>query len=124
MSVSVGIPIDIAVGIPSTFAARVRALDLGHMPDRIRTRFLVVGSGVAGLHTAWRAAEHSDVLVTTKLSLFDSATAYAQGGIAASLGNMGADDWRWHMYDTVKGADWLGDQDAIEYLCRNAPTAV
>jgi succinate dehydrogenase / fumarate reductase flavoprotein subunit len=48
----------------------------------------------------------------------------AQGGIAASLANMGADDWRWHMYDTVKGADWLGDQDAIEYLCRNAPTAV
>ena len=48
----------------------------------------------------------------------------AQGGIAASLGNMGPDDWRWHMYDTVKGADWLGDQDAIEYLCRNAPVAV
>jgi succinate dehydrogenase / fumarate reductase, flavoprotein subunit len=48
----------------------------------------------------------------------------AQGGIAAALGNMGEDDWRWHMYDTVKGADWLGDQDAIEYLCRNAPAAV
>ena len=50
--------------------------------------------------------------------------AAAQGGIAAALGNMGEDDWRWHMYDTVKGADWLGDQDAIEYLCRNAPQAV
>ena len=48
----------------------------------------------------------------------------AQGGIAAALGNMGEDDWRWHMYDTVKGSDWLGDQDAIEYLCRNAPAAV
>jgi len=48
----------------------------------------------------------------------------AQGGISASLGNMGEDDWRWHMYDTVKGSDWLGDQDAIEYLCRNAPAAV
>jgi succinate dehydrogenase / fumarate reductase flavoprotein subunit len=48
----------------------------------------------------------------------------AQGGIAAALTNMGPDDWRWHMYDTVKGSDWLGDQDAIEYLCRHAPTAV
>ena len=50
-----------------------------------------------------------------------SHTVAAQGGISASLGNMGPDDWRWHMYDTVKGSDWLGDQDAIEYLCRNAP---
>src|SRR3981081_3158285 len=56
------------------------------MPDRIRTRFLVVGSGVAGLHTAWRASQHGDVLLLTKRSLFDSATAYAQGGIAAALG--------------------------------------
>ena len=53
-----------------------------------------------------------------------SHTVAAQGGIAAALGNMSEDDWRWHMYDTVKGADWLGDQDAIEYLCRNAPEAV
>ncbi|HKP77844.1 MAG TPA: succinate dehydrogenase flavoprotein subunit, partial [Phenylobacterium sp.] len=53
-----------------------------------------------------------------------SHTVAAQGGISASLGNMGEDDWRWHMYDTVKGSDWLGDQDAIEYLCRNAPAAV
>ncbi len=51
-------------------------------------------------------------------------TVAAQGGISASLGNMGPDDWRWHMYDTVKGSDWLGDQDAIEYLCKNAPAAV
>jgi succinate dehydrogenase / fumarate reductase flavoprotein subunit len=53
-----------------------------------------------------------------------SHTVAAQGGIAAALGNMGEDDWRWHMYDTVKGSDWLGDQDAIEYMCRNAPDAV
>ena len=53
-----------------------------------------------------------------------SHTVAAQGGISAALGNMGDDDWRWHMYDTVKGSDWLGDQDAIEYLCKNAPKAV
>jgi succinate dehydrogenase / fumarate reductase flavoprotein subunit len=50
-----------------------------------------------------------------------SHTVAAQGGISAALGNMGEDDWRWHMYDTVKGSDWLGDQDAIEYMCREAP---
>ena len=60
----------------------------------------------------------------TKVFPTRSHTVAAQGGIAAALGNMGEDDWRWHMYDTVKGADWLGDQDAIEYLCRNAPAAV
>ena len=60
----------------------------------------------------------------TKVFPTRSHTVAAQGGIAASLGNMGPDDWRWHMYDTVKGSDWLGDQDAIEYLCRNAPDAV
>jgi len=53
-----------------------------------------------------------------------SHTVAAQGGMSASLGNMGEDDWRWHMYDTVKGADWLGDQDAIEYMCKEAPAAV
>ncbi|HYJ31398.1 MAG TPA: succinate dehydrogenase flavoprotein subunit, partial [Allosphingosinicella sp.] len=60
----------------------------------------------------------------TKVFPTRSHTVAAQGGIAASLGNMGPDDWRWHMYDTVKGSDWLGDQDAIEYLCREAPAAV
>jgi succinate dehydrogenase / fumarate reductase flavoprotein subunit len=60
----------------------------------------------------------------TKVFPTRSHTVAAQGGIAAALGNMGEDDWRWHMYDTVKGADWLGDQDAIEYLCREAPEAV
>ena len=48
----------------------------------------------------------------------------AQGGINAALGNMSKDDWRWHMYDTVKGSDWLGDQDAIHYMCKEAPRAV
>jgi succinate dehydrogenase / fumarate reductase flavoprotein subunit len=60
----------------------------------------------------------------TKVFPTRSHTVAAQGGISAALGNMGEDDWRWHMYDTVKGSDWLGDQDAIEYLCRNAPQAV
>ena len=74
----------------------------------------VVGCSEAGLRTA----------CITKVFPTRSHTVAAQGGIAAALGNMGQDDWRWHMYDTVKGADWLGDQDAIEYLCRNAPSAV
>ncbi|HTK14107.1 MAG TPA: succinate dehydrogenase flavoprotein subunit [Xanthobacteraceae bacterium] len=74
----------------------------------------VVGCGEAGLKTA----------CITKVFPTRSHTVAAQGGIAAALGNMGEDDWRWHMYDTVKGADWLGDQDAIEYMVRNAPAAV
>jgi succinate dehydrogenase / fumarate reductase flavoprotein subunit len=74
----------------------------------------VVGCSEAGLRTA----------CITKVFPTRSHTVSAQGGIAAALGNMGPDDWRWHMYDTVKGSDWLGDQDAIEYLCRNAPQAV
>src|SRR5450830_653407 len=74
----------------------------------------VVGCSEAGLRTA----------CISKVFPTRSHTVSAQGGIAAALGNMGEDDWRWHMYDTVKGADWLGDQDAIEYLCRNAPNAV
>ncbi len=59
----------------------------------------------------------------TKVFPTRSHTVAAQGGISASLGNMGEDDWRWHMYDTVKGSDWLGDQDAIEYMVKNAPAA-
>jgi succinate dehydrogenase / fumarate reductase flavoprotein subunit len=60
----------------------------------------------------------------TKVFPTRSHTVAAQGGISAALGNMGADDWRWHMYDTVKGSDWLGDQDAIEFMCKEAPAAV
>ena len=86
---------------------------------------VVVGAGGAGLRAALGCAEAGlKTACVTKVFPTRSHTVAAQGGIAASLGNMGPDNWRWHMYDTVKGADWLGDQDAIEYLCRNAPEAV
>jgi len=86
---------------------------------------VVVGAGGAGLRATLGASQAGlRTACISKVFPTRSHTVAAQGGIAASLGNMGPDDWRWHMYDTVKGADWLGDQDAIEYLCRNAPTAV
>ncbi|MBT6222453.1 succinate dehydrogenase flavoprotein subunit [Hyphomicrobiales bacterium] len=86
---------------------------------------VVVGAGGAGLRAALGCAEAGlKTACITKLFPTRSHTVAAQGGVAASLGNMGEDDWRWHMYDTVKGADWLGDQDSIEYLCREAPKAV
>ncbi len=86
---------------------------------------VVVGAGGAGLRAAMGAAEQGlKTACVTKVFPTRSHTVAAQGGIAASLGNMGPDHWTWHMYDTVKGSDWLGDQDAIEYLCREAPAAV
>jgi succinate dehydrogenase / fumarate reductase flavoprotein subunit len=86
---------------------------------------VVVGAGGAGLRATLGCAEAGlKTACVTKVFPTRSHTVAAQGGVAAALGNMGADDWRWHMFDTVKGADWLGDQDAIEYLCRNAPEAV
>ena len=86
---------------------------------------VVVGAGGAGLRAAVGCAEAGlKTACVSKVFPTRSHTVAAQGGISASLGNMGPDDWRWHMYDTVKGSDWLGDQDAIEYLCRNAPAAV
>src|SRR6202158_2841572 len=86
---------------------------------------VVVGAGGAGLRAVVGASEAGlRTACITKVFPTRSHTVAAQGGIAAALGNMGPDDWRWHMYDTVKGSDWLGDQDAIEYLCRNAPEAV
>ncbi|HEV2746169.1 MAG TPA: succinate dehydrogenase flavoprotein subunit [Allosphingosinicella sp.] len=86
---------------------------------------VVVGAGGAGLRATMGAAGQGlKTACVTKLFPTRSHTVAAQGGIAASLGNMGADHWSWHMYDTVKGSDWLGDQDAIEYLCREAPAAV
>ena len=86
---------------------------------------VVVGAGGAGLRATLGAAQAGlKTACVTKVFPTRSHTVAAQGGISASLGNMGADDWRWHMYDTVKGSDWLGDQDAIEYLCKNAPAAV
>src|SRR5437763_2958302 len=86
---------------------------------------LVVGAGGAGLRATLEAARRGlKVACLTKVFPTRSHTVAAQGGISAALGNMSEDDWRWHMYDTVKGSDWLGDQDAIEYLCRHAPEAV
>ena len=86
---------------------------------------VVVGAGGAGLRAVVGASEAGlKTACITKVFPTRSHTVAAQGGISASLGNMGEDDWRWHMYDTVKGSDWLGDQDAIEYLCREAPAAV
>jgi succinate dehydrogenase / fumarate reductase flavoprotein subunit len=86
---------------------------------------VVVGAGGAGLRATLGAAKAGlKTACITKVFPTRSHTVAAQGGVAAALGNVGPDDWRWHMYDTVKGSDWLGDQDAIEYLCREAPAAV
>ncbi len=86
---------------------------------------VVVGAGGSGLRATMGIAEAGlKTACITKVFPTRSHTVAAQGGIAASLGNMGPDHWTWHMYDTVKGSDWLGDQDAIEYLCREAPAAV
>ena len=86
---------------------------------------VVVGAGGAGLRATFgMAAKGLKTACITKVFPTRSHTVAAQGGMSASLGNMGKDDWRWHMYDTVKGSDWLGDQDAIEYMCREAVPAV
>ena len=86
---------------------------------------VVVGAGGSGLRTTMGMAQAGlKTACISKVFPTRSHTVAAQGGISAALGNMGEDDWRWHMYDTVKGADWLGDQDAIEYMCREAPAAV
>ena len=86
---------------------------------------VVVGAGGAGLRATFGLAEADfTTACITKVFPTRSHTVAAQGGISAALGNMGQDDWRWHMYDTVKGSDWLGDQDAIEYMCKEAADAV
>ncbi len=86
---------------------------------------VVVGAGGAGLRATFGLAEQGlSTACITKVFPTRSHTVAAQGGMSAALGNMGEDDWRWHMYDTVKGSDWLGDQDAIEYMCRQAMPAV
>ncbi len=91
-----------------------------HMHD-----VLVVGAGGAGLRATLGLAEAGlSTACITKVFPTRSHTVAAQGGISAALGNMGEDDWRWHMYDTVKGSDWLGDQDAIEFMCKQAPEAI
>ena len=86
---------------------------------------VVLGAGGAGLRAAVGLSEAGlKTACISKVFPTRSHTSAAQGGISAALGNMGEDDWRWHMYDTVKGSDWLGDQDCIEYLCKEAPGAV
>lgn len=86
---------------------------------------VVVGAGGAGLRATFGMASAGlSTACLTKVFPTRSHTVAAQGGMSAALGNMGEDDWRFHMYDTVKGSDWLGDQDSIEYMCRNAPAAV
>ena len=86
---------------------------------------VVIGAGGAGLRATFGLAQAGfNTACVTKVFPTRSHTVAAQGGISAALGNMGEDDWRWHMYDTIKGSDWLGDQDAIEYMCKEAPDAV
>ncbi len=108
-------------GPVTTFSAGGRAYEIiEHEYDVV-----IIGAGGAGLRAVVGCARAGlKTACLTKVFPTRSHTVAAQGGIAASLGNMGPDDWRWHMYDTVKGADWLGDQDAIEYLAREAPRAV
>jgi len=86
---------------------------------------VVVGAGGSGLRATFGMANKGlSTACITKVFPTRSHTVAAQGGISAALGNMGEDDWRWHMYDTIKGSDWLGDQDAIEYMCSEAPAAI
>ena len=86
---------------------------------------IVVGAGGSGLRAALQLSTAGlKVAVLSKVFPTRSHTVAAQGGVGASLGNMGEDNWHWHMYDTIKGSDWLGDQDAIEFMCKKAPEAV
>ena len=86
---------------------------------------IVVGAGGAGLRATFGLAQKGlQTACITKVFPTRSHTVAAQGGISAALGNMGEDDWRFHFYDTIKGSDWLGDQDAIEYMCREAIPAI
>ena len=85
---------------------------------------VIVGAGGAGLRATLGMAEQGlKTACITKVFPTRSHTVAAQGGIAASLANMGPDNWQWHLYDTVKGSDWLGDVDAMEYMVRQAPFA-
>jgi succinate dehydrogenase / fumarate reductase flavoprotein subunit len=105
-----------AISMPSRGAYRV----VDHTYDVV-----VVGAGGAGLRATFgMGAAGLKTACITKVFPTRSHTVAAQGGVGAALGNMGEDDWRWHMYDTVKGSDWLGDQDAIEYMCREAIPAI
>ncbi|GAA5833648.1 hypothetical protein JCM5353_006600 [Sporobolomyces roseus] len=104
--------------VPTTISGKYALIE--HEYDAI-----VVGAGGAGLRAAFGLAEAGlKTACITKLFPTRSHTVAAQGGINAALGNMTEDDWRWHAYDTVKGSDWLGDQDAIHYMCKEAPSTV
>ncbi len=96
--------------------------------NNIKTHYfdvVVVGAGGSGLRAVMGCASHGlKTACVSKVFPTRSHTVAAQGGISAALGNMGEDDWKWHMYDTVKGSDWLGDQDAIAFMCKEAPEAV
>lgn len=97
---------------------------LSSLPRR-KFDVVVIGAGGAGMRCSLQLAQAGlSVAVLSKVFPTRSHTVAAQGGISASLGNMSEDHWQWHMYDTVKGSDWLGDQDAIEFMCREAPNAV
>src|SRR5271156_5774970 len=104
-----------AITLPSARAYNI----IDHTYDVV-----VVGAGGSGLRTTLgMGAAGLKTACVTKVFPTRSHTVAAQGGISAALGNMGEDDWRWHMYDTVKGSDWLGDQDAIEVMCKEATAA-
>ena len=92
-----------------------------------RRRFdaVIIGAGGSGMRASLQLAEAGlNVAVLTKVFPTRSHTVAAQGGIGASLGNMSEDNWHYHFYDTIKGSDWLGDQDVIEFMCREAPKVV
>ena len=88
--------------------------------ERHRHDVVIVGAGIAGLYAALKASERYDTAVVSKVYPTRSHSGAAQGGCAASLGNMQEDSWEWHLYDTVRGSDFLGDQDAQEILVREA----
>ena len=87
---------------------------------------VIIGAGGAGMRAACQLAQNPEMKVALISKVFPtrSHTVSAQGGITVALGNSADDDWRWHMYDTVKGADYIGDQDCIEYLCKTGPEVV
>ena len=101
---------------------------LNHLANNLpRRKFdaVIIGAGGAGMRCSLQLAEAGySVAVLSKVFPTRSHTVAAQGGIGASLGNMSEDNWYWHMFDTVKGSDYLGDQDAIEFMCREAPKVV